>query len=120
MRRRVERRYLTQLTKGCGKAWCRNAVCKTGRLHVNEVELGIKEATVFVKPLLAALDGPEGKFSFCVDEAAQERRDTANLFAEDEGGYALGWWVAALETCGGDVERGRAWLEKWAAPRNQA
>jgi hypothetical protein len=30
LRRRVERRYLTQLLSGCGKAWCRNAFCKTG------------------------------------------------------------------------------------------
>ncbi|KAI4265250.1 MAG: hypothetical protein L6R38_009556, partial [Xanthoria sp. 2 TBL-2021] len=31
--RRVERRYLTQLMTGCGKSWCRNNHCKTGRIN---------------------------------------------------------------------------------------
>ncbi len=30
LRRRVERRYLSQLLTGCGASWCRNLYCKTG------------------------------------------------------------------------------------------
>ncbi|KAL8945806.1 MAG: hypothetical protein Q9222_007705, partial [Ikaeria aurantiellina] len=38
LRRRVERRYLSQLMTGCGKEWCRNEYCKSGRAH-----LGLEE-----------------------------------------------------------------------------
>ena len=33
LKRRVERRYLSQLLTGCGRAWCANAYCKTGRAN---------------------------------------------------------------------------------------
>ena len=33
LRRRVERRYLSQLLTGCGRPWCANKYCKTGRMN---------------------------------------------------------------------------------------
>ncbi|KAL8645327.1 MAG: hypothetical protein Q9226_007354, partial [Calogaya cf. arnoldii] len=39
LKRRVERRYLTQLMTGCGKPWCRNGQCKTGRLNQGQEEV---------------------------------------------------------------------------------
>ncbi|KZZ98206.1 Ubiquitin fusion degradation protein UFD1 [Ascosphaera apis ARSEF 7405] len=37
LRRRVERKYLTQMLKGCAQAWCRNMYCRTGRTN-NKLE----------------------------------------------------------------------------------
>ena len=33
LKRRVERRYLSQLLTGCGRSWCMNSYCKTGRAN---------------------------------------------------------------------------------------
>ena len=61
LRRRVERRYLTQFTTGCGRAWCRNERCRAGRRNRRLPEAGatVKAALVEVRPLLEALDKGE-------------------------------------------------------------
>lgn len=33
LKRRVERRYLSQMLTGCGRSWCTNTYCKTGRAN---------------------------------------------------------------------------------------
>ncbi|EOD46267.1 putative cytochrome c heme lyase protein [Neofusicoccum parvum UCRNP2] len=57
LRRRVERRYLTQLLSGCGKSWCRNEMCKTGRQNagIEPAGLSSKEALPLIKPHLEKL-----------------------------------------------------------------
>ncbi|KAL8799807.1 MAG: hypothetical protein Q9200_007437, partial [Gallowayella weberi] len=57
LRRRVERRYLSQMMTGCGKGWCRNVFCKSGRANMGmEVVKGSKDIMVLVRP---ALEGEE-------------------------------------------------------------
>lgn len=138
LRRRVERRYLSQLLTGCGRGWCRNEFCKTGRaaLGLKAVE-GSKEAGALVKGLV---DG--GGVSFCTDEGSQRRREVAEMVAAEKeegdgavvgrvdaggqiggpegvkgGGYRVEWCANALEVEGGDLLKARGWLKDWAPTR---
>lgn len=115
LRRRIERRYLTQLMTGCGKKWCLNEWCKTGRVNLGLPPIGSSASTALplVKPLLEAIGDHKQPMHFCVDEASQRRRKTAEMLAA-EGVWELEWCIAGLEAEGGDVAKARAWLADWA------
>jgi hypothetical protein len=122
LRRRVERRYLTQLVTGCGKAWCANKMCRTGRKNLGLSEQGksIREAMPLVKPVIDALaaqaetkSGKAAELSFCVDETCQRGRNVAEMLAA-EGVFGLAWCVGAVEATGGDLRSAREWLGNWA------
>ncbi|MCJ1386160.1 hypothetical protein MMC17_009286 [Xylographa soralifera] len=128
LRRRVERRYLTQLLTGCGKDWCRNEYCKTGRRHLGLERPGepvtSKEAMGMIRPILERLSNGRHPLHFCTDEASQKRRVLADMIAAEEqiegqtvGGYDIPWCVAALEGEGGDLGTARSWLRNWAPTR---
>ena len=132
LKRRVERKYLTQLLTGCGKDWCRNEYCKTGRKYLGLETTGSKEALAMVKPFLEKLGDTGSPLHFCTDEAAQKRRTLAEMIAAEgqsggagnqrEGpliGYGLAWCVAGLEAEEGDLDRARAWLRRWAPTRTE-
>jgi hypothetical protein len=129
LRRRIERRYLAQLLKGCGKSWCKNEYCRTGRKNNGEGDkpVATKDAIPIVKPFLEGMDGKGyvTPLHFCTDEGSQRRRTMADMLAaekglEGKGGYALEWCVAALEAEGGDLDRARSWLKGWAPQRTEA
>ncbi|KAL8243610.1 hypothetical protein R6Q59_009868 [Mikania micrantha] len=119
LRRRVERRLLQQLMAGCGKSWCHNAQwCRTGKKNSDGEDkvMTAKDAIPVVKPTLEQLaKGDVTNLSFCVDEAAQTRRATAEMVAW-EGIYELGWCIKALEEEKNNLSRARDWL-KDRAPR---
>lgn len=132
LKRRVERKYLTQLLTGCGKGWCRNEYCKTGRKYLGLGAIGAKESLAMVKPFLENLVDTQNPLHFCTDEAAQKRRTLAEMIAaegcsSDAGkqreastsAYDLAWCVASLEAEGGDLDRARAWLKGWAPTRTE-
>lgn len=132
LKRRVERKYLTQLLTGCGKDWCRNEYCNTGRKYLGLKGTGSKEALALVKPFLEKLGDIGSPLHFCTDEAAQKRRTLAEMIAAEgqpsdagkqrEGsttGYDLAWSVAGFEAEGGDLDRTRAWLRGWAPTRTE-
>ena len=133
LKRRVERKYLTQLLTGCNQPWCRNAFCKSGRKHLGLMKDGqiisSKEALSMIKPTLNNLKDMTSPISFCTDETSQKRRSLAEMLAAEsnvdvmgkgkEGdiggsGYDTEWCVAALEAVGGDLDRGRTWLKDYA------
>lgn len=120
LRRRIERRYLTQLMTGCGKKWCANEWCRTGRANRDMEKLGTSAAAALplVRPLLEAVGDRGRPMHFCVDEASQRRRKTAEMLAA-EGVWELEWCVAALEAEGGNLERARGWLVDWAPTKVQ-
>lgn len=120
LRRRVERRYLTQLMKGCGRAGCLNEWCRSGRKHLGLEEKGTGAASALplVKPLVEALGNTAEAMYFCVDEGTQKRRKLAEMVAA-EGLWDLEWCVAALEAEGGDLTKARGWLADWAPARRQ-
>ncbi|PGH13706.1 hypothetical protein AJ80_06211 [Polytolypa hystricis UAMH7299] len=128
LRRRIERRYLSQLLSGCGKAWCGNEYCKTGRANAGigkGTALSSKDAFTLVKPLMGDIAvGPHemnaAPLYFCTDEQSQQRRKLAEMLAVDEqgsGGYGIPWCVAAVEAAAGDVSKATDWLKNWA-PKN--
>ena len=141
LRRRVERKYLTQLLTGCGQIWCQNDYCKTGRKNLGITQEGqaisSKEALSMIKPTLEGLKDGKVPVHFCTDEASQKRRVLAELVAAEgnsnskgkgketigstEGsGYQLEWCVAALEAAGGDLDKARGWLRDFAPTRLEA
>ncbi|EER28318.1 hypothetical protein CPC735_061910 [Coccidioides posadasii C735 delta SOWgp] len=126
LRRRIERRYLSQMLSGCGKSWCRNEYCKTGRANMGISSVSAKEALALVKPLINAVSIPVGgqdlentsPLYFCSDENNQTRRKLAELLAS-EAGYELGWGVAAIQEAGGDIDRAKDWLKNWAPKKGE-
>ena len=132
LKRRVERKYLTQLLTGCGKDWCRDEYCKTGRKYLGLEATGSKDALAMVKPFFEKLGDTGSPLHFCTDEAAQKRQTLAEMIAAEghsgdvgkqrEGsrtGYDLAWCIAGLEAEGGDLDRARAWLKGWAPTRTE-
>lgn len=117
LRRRIERRYLTQLMTGCGKAWCANEWCKTGRANLGLAPKPAGAAALMAetRPLVGeGYVGDRGRpMFFCVDEGGQKRRVVADVLAA-EGVWGLAWCVAAAEAEGPSVERAREWLRNWA------
>lgn len=109
LRRRIERRILSQLMAGCGKSWCGNTeFCRTGRRNLSgEGEedglVSAKDALPLVKPVLDQLtaagtgEGDRVRLFFCVDETSQRRRELAETMAQREAEYEVEWWVRALE-----------------------
>jgi len=115
MKRRVERRYVSQLITGCGKAWCTNEFCKTARAKVDKSApaLSTKDALPLVKPLTDTVNDRSQPMYFCVDESSQKRRKLAEMLA-GENVYDLEWCVAACEAEGGNLDNARQWLQNWA------
>jgi hypothetical protein len=115
LRRRIERRYLTQLMVGCGKKWCFNEWCKTGRANRGLEKLGASAAAALplVKPLLEDIRDHSQPIHFCVDETTQRKKTMAGLLAA-EGVWELEWCIAALEAEGADLNKARGWLNDWA------
>lgn len=115
MKRRVERRYISQLITGCSKPWCTNEFCKTAKSKVEKstAAMTTKDALPIVKPLLDTLRDYNKPIYFCVDESSQKRRVMAEMLAA-EGSYDLEWCVAACEAESGNLDGSRQWLQNWA------
>lgn len=130
LRRRIDRRYLSQMMSGCGKPWCRNEYCKTGRQE-RQSETDSKPAPMsaadimkVIRPLVDAVSVNEGTsntapFYFCTDQTGQQRRSLAELLTaegtvSDQKTYDLAWCVAAVEAAGGDIDKARDWLTSFA------
>ncbi|PWY64737.1 hypothetical protein BO70DRAFT_375078 [Aspergillus heteromorphus CBS 117.55] len=123
LRRRIERRYLSQMMTGCGKSWCQNESCKTGKQArgASTTGLGSTFAPVGTASILTTGDGPKNTapFYLCADQVGQQRRTHAEMIAAEgklDGGksYALPWCVAAIEVMAGNPNKAREWLENWA------
>lgn len=119
LRRRIERRYLSQLVKGCGKSHCGNEWCKTGRANLDLEPRGsnTQAALPLVKPLLELVSSPHEPVWFCVDEANQTRRKLAEMMAAEKV-WDLEWCVAAAEAEKGSPDKMRDWLQAWAPRRS--
>jgi len=120
LRRRIERRYLSQLLTGCGKKWCANDWCKTGRQNLGLEPAGSSTSAVLplVRPLLGQIDDHSQPMHFCVDEGTQKRRKLAEMLAA-EGAWDFEWCVAACEAEGSNLDKAREWLLNWAPAKHQ-
>jgi hypothetical protein len=119
---------------GCGKPWCQNAYCKTGKQKTSTgpvAPLSVADITKVTRPLIEPVTvNPDmtntAPFYFCTDETGQHRRNLAEMVAAegvagDVAGkaYDLAWCVAGAEAAGGDLEKMREWLGKWAPVRGE-
>lgn len=84
---RIERRYMLQLTRGCGNSWCENRECVTGNKErkgwamrdiIEYLNSELLSQACFTKP-----DKPFA-FWFCVDESVQRRRELALVLIHEE------------------------------------
>jgi hypothetical protein len=123
MKRRIERRYLSQLIQGCGKPWCTNGMCKQGRINSGTMEKGTvittKDALPQVKDHLDGLYDTQRAMFFCVDEGSQKRRNLAEMLAA-ENVYEFEWCIAACEAENGNLDAARLWLANWAPKKSEA
>lgn len=134
LRRRIERRYLTQMMTGCGKPWCQNEYCKTGKQakqQTSEQTASMSAANILttVRPLVNAIsfqaDTPNtAPFYFCADQTGQQRRSLAEMIAAegaitDGKTYDLAWCIAAVEATGESLEKAKEWLENWAPAQGE-
>ncbi|KXS93968.1 hypothetical protein AC578_1 [Pseudocercospora eumusae] len=126
LRRRIERRYLQQLLTGCGKTWCKNEFCKTGRKNLDlNTNITTKDALPMIKPFLEFSQATLTPLHFCVDEKSHRQRNLAEMIAAEDsgpagkGGFAFEWCLGALEAEGGDLDGVRVWLKNWAPTRNE-
>ena len=115
---------------GCGKPWCQNAYCKTGRQAENSesnsksASLSVAEITKLVRPLVDAINvngntPNTAPFYFCTDQTGQQRRSLAEMLsaegaATDGTAYDLAWCIAAVEATGGNMEKASEWLTSFA------
>lgn len=115
MKRRIERRYLSQMISGCGKPWCKNEYCKTAKSKSGKgaTALTTQLALPLVRPLVDAIPDKSTLMHFCVDEGSQKRRGLAEMLAA-EGVYEMEWCVAGCEAETGNLDRARTWLGNWA------
>ncbi|TVY75849.1 Ubiquitin fusion degradation protein, partial [Lachnellula suecica] len=118
LKRRVERRYLGQMIKGCGNAWCRDEYCKTANAKSGKggPAMTTQQALPLVKPLMDTYGDRSAPMYFCVDEGSQKRRKLAEMLAA-ENIFGLEWCVAACEAETGNLDAARQWLQNWAPKR---
>ncbi|KAL7268011.1 hypothetical protein RUND412_009379 [Rhizina undulata] len=123
LKRRVERKLLQQMLAGCGKGWCRNAMCRTGTVNRGGERKELVTTAValpLIRPVTEKLLDWSTPLDLCVDEQTQRWRDVAKALQAESvtavgdgvGGYDIGFCVAAVEEAKGDVEAARRWLER--------
>lgn len=91
--------------------------------------MSVADITKVTRPLIEPVTvNPEeantAPFYFCTDETGQHRRNLAEMVAaEGVAGtgkaYDLAWCVAGAEAAGGDLEKMREWLGKWAPVKGE-
>jgi len=118
LKRRIERKYLSQMVTGCGKKWCRNEWCKTGRKNMGVEARGSSTQAILplIKPLMDTVQDQNAPMCFCVDESNQRRRVLAEMLASEKV-WDLEWCIAACEVEGPNVDNAREWLMNWAPTR---
>jgi hypothetical protein len=119
---RVERRYVIQATRGCGKPWCGNyAACASANPALRAG--GMAKVMPLVQALTARAnlnnnngntDASLPRFEFCVDEMTTKRKLFVDMVVEDEQIYARAWVARAVEVAKGNEPRARQWLETHA------
>ena len=111
LKRRVERKYLTQLLTGCGQSWCRNKFCKSGRKALGLLGEGqaisSKEALGMIRPSLEDLQNMSSPVLLCVDEASQKRRRLAEMMAAERGTVMNGVGSARDDSAAGEEAKGK-------------
>lgn len=97
LRSRIERRYVLQLSTGCGKSWCTNKYCRTA----SGEQKPFKEILPLVKDLMS-----QEQFYFCVDQIMSKK----SMFVYEDGVYDRAWRSLAIYQCATETEA-EEWLQ---------
>lgn len=127
IKQRVERRYVIQLTRGCGKPFCTNyETCATAmglKLKMPEVMAKVKELMEmkedndesFLNSTTTTKNDPVNQrfktVKFCVDETTLKRKMFVDLISEIEHLYSKEWAAKAIHLAKGNEAEARKWLE---------
>lgn len=92
---RIERKYMIQLTKGCGFTWCKNTNCKTHNPS-RFASMSHKDLISYINDSLFSSIGtpslpvnkkktspPKNRLWFCVNESIQLRKDILDLLSSE-------------------------------------
>lgn len=121
LQNRIERKYMIQLTRGCGNAWCDNTECVSGNpskrgalikdtlAHIHQDLL-----SRIVKPSLPisakTVPHPPNAFWFCINESIQKRKGLVQRIL-DEGRHSQNMVLRAVASQK-DEESVRVWLSQ--------
>ncbi|ANB15130.1 polyubiquitin-binding protein UFD1 [Sugiyamaella lignohabitans] len=105
LKQRIERRYVIQLTRGCGKPWCMNEHCASTRPKKRSIA---EIMSTDVKFLMA--ESANKKFWFCVDETATKRKLFVQ-FQSQNGIFSDASCARAIEQAKGNESEAVRWLE---------
>lgn len=112
LRQRIERRYVIQLTRGCGRAWCMNtSACATA----NPVKQAMPAVMSRANELVAESTSENsalgtGVHMWCVDEMTTKRKLFVDYVVQ-EGVYSREWACKAIEMSKGNEGSAQDWLE---------
>ncbi|VVT57884.1 uncharacterized protein SAPINGB_P005927 [Magnusiomyces paraingens] len=109
---RIERRYVIQLSRGCGKPFCCNReACATAMGS----KLPMAQVMPRVKQLMTLDPTDPDRFehvAFCVDETTTKRKMFVDLVADIELLYSREWAAKAIDVASGNEAEARRWLER--------
>lgn len=123
LQNRIERRYVLQLTKGCGNVWCQNPQCATATLPrpMKEViqHIQLELLLLVVTPELPitrrkGVTSDANKFYFCLTESLHKRKELVDRLV-DEGQYSRDMVLRAVNRLR-DEDSAREWLLKNGLP----
>lgn len=120
---RIERKYMLQLTKGCGFSWCRNINCRTYNKDKFS-KMSHKEIyTYLCQELFSYIASPPlpinqdrvthspNRLWFCVNEAIQSRTNIANVLL-DVGEYSPLLIYKAVNETEANLPSAEKWLSE--------
>ncbi|KAI9363587.1 hypothetical protein BD770DRAFT_195032 [Pilaira anomala] len=119
---RVARKLHSQLTTGCGNAWCRNKICASFTNDPKDATTAASLLIPMIKglPRELASSNPNPELYLCVDETTTRKKFLAELLeSESEGKYELGWCIKAIETENEDLDRAKSWLNQNAPTKTR-
>ncbi|KAG7664922.1 uncharacterized protein J8A68_001560 [[Candida] subhashii] len=128
---RIERKYMIQLSKGCGNHWCNNEYCKTGNKRQIEGKsfrelmelLNQKLFKFIISPRLpinksqVELSASANKMWFCVNESVSNKKVLFDLL-KSEGEYEEEIIYKAIND-NNDEYSIRSWLQENGISRDQ-
>lgn len=123
LQNRIERRYMLQLTKGCGNSFCENPQCATAT-HPRSIKelLGLIQDDLLllvVKPELPIskkkrVKSDENTFYFCTNESISMKKELLETIV-NEGQYSRATVIKALDKLR-DESKAREWLARNGLP----
>ncbi|ANZ73941.1 BA75_01497T0 [Komagataella pastoris] len=127
LKNRLERKYILQLTRGCGTSWCKNVECISSGINPSLRSTPLKEKIKHISNDLLTLvplinqNVVTAEYFLCVDNLVTKRKFMADMIYE-QGQYEYGWICEAVGKLSfdengsemGQISNMEQWLHKHA------